>query len=403
MDESFVGKTQLSANEFLVNYEGLRSRLFSLNPVEYARNRNFLSGDVTRLSPFVSHGVISTKDIIDALQVSYSLSQVEKFIFQLAWRDYFYRVWQAKGNDIFHDLKRNQAPLGKSVESMELPQAIVEANTGIEILDQSIQQLYTTGYLHNHARMWLAAVIANIAKTKWQTGAAWMHYHLLDGDLASNTLSWQWVAGTFSNKCYIANQDNLNSYSQGVLPQQKNTFLDCSYEQLANLVTPDVLVRRQNWRPTLSQQKHVVNAFADLSLSLKEDLVQIDQPIFLHSIYHLSPVWHQSEEGQHILLLEPSQYEIMPLSPLRWAFIRHWALQIPNLKIIIGNFDEIFSNSSQKIVFQDHPGISHWHGQAEPMPFLFDSITEYYPSFFKFWNDAKKQLQSIYQNGLKDQ
>ena len=79
-----------------------------------------------------------------------------------------------------------------------MPKAVVEANTTIDAIDEAINELYQNGYMHNHMRMYLASLCCNIAKCHWKHPAKWMYFYLLDGDLASNTLSWQWVAGSNS-------------------------------------------------------------------------------------------------------------------------------------------------------------------------------------------------------------
>jgi len=119
----------------------------------------------------------------------------EKLIQELAWRDYWQQVWIAKGDDINTDLKTTQ----KSVSNHQVPKAIINASTGIEAVDAAIKELYNTGYMHNHMRMYIASICCNIANSHWLAPAKWMYAHLLDGDCASNQLSWQWVAGAFSN------------------------------------------------------------------------------------------------------------------------------------------------------------------------------------------------------------
>ena len=84
--------------------------------------------------------------------------------------------------------------------------------------------------MHNHLRMYTAAICCNIGQYHWLQPAKWMYYHLLDGDWGSNALSWQWVAGTNSHKKYIANQENINKYC---FTKDENTFLDKSYAELS--------------------------------------------------------------------------------------------------------------------------------------------------------------------------
>ena len=117
-------------------------------------------------------------------------------------------VWINKKDQIFSDLKNDQ--LG--IENYKIPKAIVNAQTNISAVDDAIKILYSSGYMHNHMRMYVASICCNIAKCHWSTPSKWLYSHLFDGDLASNSLSWQWVAGTFSNKKYYANQSNINKY-----------------------------------------------------------------------------------------------------------------------------------------------------------------------------------------------
>jgi hypothetical protein len=73
-----------------------------------------------------------------------------------------------------------------------------------------------TGYLHNHARMWFASIWIFTLRLPWELGAAFFYEHLLDGDVASNTLSWRWVAGLQTpGKTYVARADNIAFYTDG--------------------------------------------------------------------------------------------------------------------------------------------------------------------------------------------
>lgn len=82
----------------------------------------------------------------------------------------------------------------ENVRSYDVPRVFSEKNTGIEAFDQGIQILEQYGYMHNHLRMYLAGTITNISHAYWKNSSLWMYYHLLDGDLASNSCSWQWNA-----------------------------------------------------------------------------------------------------------------------------------------------------------------------------------------------------------------
>ena len=103
-----------------------------------------------------------------------------------------------------------------------------------------LAELLSSGYLHNHARMYLASYVVHWRRVSWQAGARWFLHHLLDGDPASNNLSWQWVASTFANKPYIFNLDNLRKYADAGLNvrAEDNVDLDASYGVLTQRLFP---------------------------------------------------------------------------------------------------------------------------------------------------------------------
>lgn len=124
----------------------------------------------------------------------------------------------------------------------EVPDDIRRARTGIPVIDQAVRTLYATGYLHNHARLWLASYVVHLRKAHWRAGADWMIAHLLDGDLASNHLSWQWVAGTGSHKPYLFNASNVARYAPPGW-HSAGTAIDASYEALTAMACDPQPVR----------------------------------------------------------------------------------------------------------------------------------------------------------------
>jgi len=207
-----------------------RARLAAVRPGEYARTRNHLDGAVTRLSPYLTHGLLTLPEVLGAvLQHRPGLPVQNKLVYEFGWREYFHHVWQHEGDAIFESL--HAGPLPEHAYARELPADLREARTGVPVVDQAVRMLYATGWLHNHARMWLASYTVHHRKVHWRTGADWMFGHLLDGDLASNHLSWQWVAGTGSHKPYLFNAENVARYA----PQawhSPGTVVDVSYEAL---------------------------------------------------------------------------------------------------------------------------------------------------------------------------
>jgi deoxyribodipyrimidine photo-lyase len=196
--------------EFPTQYELIFERIQAIDPIKYAQTRNYLNGRITYLAPYISRGVISLPKILNAIIAKgYPVKAAEKLVQELAWREYFQRVWQEKQASIWEDLKHPQ----KDVMHSSMIISVQNATTGISAIDKEINNFFETGYLHNHIRMYLASIVCNIGKAHWLMPSKWMYYHLLDGDIASNNCSWQWVAGAFSSKKYYCNQENINKYT----------------------------------------------------------------------------------------------------------------------------------------------------------------------------------------------
>lgn len=219
--------------------------LAQIKPQAYGGSRNFLSGDVTRLSAYLRHGVLTLAEVRD-----YALERVDdpahagKLINELAWRDYWQRLYVELGEAIWQD--REPYKTGYAVEDYAdmLPQEIRSANTTLVCMDSFTRDLEQTGYLHNHARLWFASYIVHWRRIRWQTGARWFLEHLIDGDPASNNLSWQWVASTFASAPYFFNRENLERYTEGayckVCPHAETGTcpFDQSYEALQDQLFP---------------------------------------------------------------------------------------------------------------------------------------------------------------------
>ncbi|MGQ9927834.1 MAG: FAD-binding domain-containing protein [Chloroflexaceae bacterium] len=219
------------------------ARLAAIRPAPYTATRNLLSGAVTRLSAYIRHGVLSLAEVRRAaLRAVSRPEEAAKLINELAWRDYWQRVYAEIGEGVWEDREASKTGLSATDYAPELPADIATGTTGLACMDAFSHELVSSGYLHNHARMWLAAYIVHWRRVAWQAGARWFLSHLLDGDPASNNLSWQWVAGTFSHKPYIFNRENLERYSDGVYcqacPLRSNCPFDASYETLQARLFP---------------------------------------------------------------------------------------------------------------------------------------------------------------------
>ncbi len=162
---------------------------------------------MTGLSPYVTHGVLSVPECLAAL----GLPHQHKLAYEFGWREYFRHVWDHLGDGILESL--HPGPLPEAGYARGLPADIRRGATGVPVVDQAVRTLYASGTLHNHARMWLASYVVHGRKVHWRAGADWLYAHLLDGDLASNHLGWQWVAGTGSHKPYLFDAANVARFA----------------------------------------------------------------------------------------------------------------------------------------------------------------------------------------------
>lgn len=221
---------------FEASHAAAHIRLQAVNPRTYANTRNQLDGAVTGLSPYFTHGMLGLTQAAGALHERQPLSFEDKLVFEFGWREFFQHVWEHAGDGgdaILRDM-HNTAPWPGTYAD-NVPADIREGRTGVVAIDSAIRVLYATGYLHNHARMWLASYVVHLRKVHWRAGADWLYGHLLDGDLPSNHLSWQWVAGTFSTKPYLFNADNVLKYAPATHRSawaSPGSVIDQSYEAL---------------------------------------------------------------------------------------------------------------------------------------------------------------------------
>lgn len=209
--------------------EALR-RIAGLDTRSYRRLRDYVRGPVARVSPYITHGFVSVPEVFGAVVARGGSGPTDRFVQELAWREFFRHVWRHLGDGILSDIRD---PLPGVDYGNSLPSDILTATTGVPVIDASVRELYDTGYLHNHQRMWLASYIVHLRKVHWRVGADWMYSHLLDGDLPSNHLSWQWIASTFSRRPYLFNAENVQRFATHL--SSRGTAIDCSYDELGEI------------------------------------------------------------------------------------------------------------------------------------------------------------------------
>ena len=256
-------------------------RAFLSGPIlDYAKKRNFDYGysdnqHVSRLSKYVSHRIVSEYDLIRSVLSQHQYPKVEKFIQEIFWRIYW-KGWLEMRPAVWTDF----IELPTNYESVKL-EAALKADSGIKCFDNWVNELRETNYLHNHARMWFASIWIFTLELPWQLGARFFLEYLMDGDAASNTLSWRWVAGLQTKgKQYKASSHNIETYTEGRFT-----------ESLIN-ETPKLEVKYKDYPitrgiPAANAQKHHDNLLMfenDLNYYGREDLYRGYKNIYVVSL-----------------------------------------------------------------------------------------------------------------------
>jgi len=170
------------------------------------------------LSPWLRHRLILEQEAVQIAERHHGPA-AEKFIQEVFWRTYF-KGW-LETHPVVWDRYRDGAARGRNRLATESGlrkqhDAACAGQTGIECFDAWAQELVATNWLHNHTRMWFASIWIFTLRLPWELGAAFFLRHLLDGDAASNTLSWRWVAGLHTpGKHYVARAENIARYTDG--------------------------------------------------------------------------------------------------------------------------------------------------------------------------------------------
>lgn len=192
--------------------------------ISYARLRNSDYGrdnhnHVSGLSPYLRHRLVTEREVVEAVLQNHSPGESEKFVQEVFWRTYF-KGWLEHNPHIWSryktQLQNNINTLEDDRHLSEKYNQAVSGQTNIACFDYWVSELIGTGYLHNHARMWFASIWIFTLKLPWELGADFFLRHLIDGDPASNTLSWRWVAGLHTKgKTYLARPDNIERFTNG--------------------------------------------------------------------------------------------------------------------------------------------------------------------------------------------
>ncbi len=188
------------------------------NLIEYSKLRNFdfgpdQRGNISCLSPYITHGVLSELEVMKLSLKKHSFVKIEKFIQEVLWRVYW-KGWLEVRPSVWSDYTIKLESIREKYKDDQTYLQAIEGKTNIECFNEWVSELKTYNYLHNHTRMWFASIWIFTLDLPWQLGAEFFLKHLYDGDAASNTLGWRWVAGIQTQgKHYLASEWNIKKFT----------------------------------------------------------------------------------------------------------------------------------------------------------------------------------------------
>ena len=230
---------------------------------DYSSQRNYDFGPNSRentsiLSKYISHRIINEYDLVREVLSQYNLQKVDKFIQEIFWRVYW-KGWLEHRSEVWRDFVDSDPTY-----SEEEYKKAINGETGIECFDDWVKELKTENYLHNHTRMWFASIWIFTLNLPWELGARFFMKHLFDGDAASNTLSWRWVAGIQTQgKNYLARESNIRKFTN---QRYTNTSLN---ENALPLGNPKIYPL-QEVRHLHTKQKYKDLVLFETDLNVKE-------------------------------------------------------------------------------------------------------------------------------------
>jgi deoxyribodipyrimidine photo-lyase len=254
------------------------------NLSEYSKLRNFDFGPTNRsniscLSPYITHGVINELEVIDKSLKKLPFSKVEKFIQEVLWRVYW-KGWLELRPNVWADFLIELKEVKKEFNNNQNYLNAIEGKTNIDCFNQWIMELKENNYLHNHTRMWFASIWIFTLELPWQLGAEFFMQHLYDGDAASNTLGWRWVAGIQTQgKHYLASEWNIKKFSN-------NRFQNIKLNENAPPKVSEKsypLIKQQFDNPKIIEKKNLLIFENNLSFEVSNFIENKFEKIYLIS------------------------------------------------------------------------------------------------------------------------
>ncbi len=372
----------------ILTYDQLIEKIKTFDAIQYTKTRNYLNGWVSQLSPYITHGVITIDEIVRLSLTRYTVDQAEMWYKELLWREYFVQVHWWKWDAIFVDMEEDKTGIAKYDL---LPEQVVSKTFASGWVNQTILQLETTWYLHNHQRMWLASYMTHRQKLYRKKCADWTYYHFIDGELGSNHLSWQWVQSTFSHKPYFMNEENLTRYAK---------FSDSIYRGEYDDIERIIFDPRRGSDMRNSPDVHHILVTDLTSIPHAQsnyDWYTILTPRDLHSSKITDP-------DQTVCILDTQFLARHPWSPKRIHFVQEYCA-LYGIQFAQGRIDQIVSQSRDITIYETQ---NPYYRQAYEKASDRDDVTYqlhqrcspaicqwYNKKFFPFWEKTKIHLYSL--------
>jgi deoxyribodipyrimidine photo-lyase len=380
--------------------EAARTRIAAVRPGDYARTRNALDGAVSGLSPYITHGIVTLPEVlagvVTGLAAGHRLDVQHKFVFELGWREFFRHVWAQQGDGIFTSL--HDGPLPEYAYAPELPADVRQARTGVPVVDTAVRTLYATGTLHNHARMWLASYVVHVRKVHWRAGADWLYAHLLDGDLASNHLSWQWVAGTGSHKPYLFNAENVARYAPADW-HSPGTVVDTGYEALDAVARSPCPVPTRPVGDVVAEPAVFAAPPAALSAVVPDPAAVAGRDVWIVHPWALrEPPADLPADALRLGVWIDDLHRAWPWSGARWAFAGTRMASLAPLQWRAGAHTLAQAlRGARSVRTVADPHIDAWLGMAQraPAPQLFADADRPCSSFSAWWNRVTRGVRGL--------
>ena len=360
------------------------------NLFEYSKLRNFDFGpdkrtNISCLSPYITHGILTELEVMKLSLKKHSFIKIEKFIQEVLWRVYW-KGWLELRPNVWTDYIIELNKLKQEFKDNKDYLNAIEGKTNIECFNTWVNELKNHNYLHNHARMWFASIWIFTLGLPWQLGAEFFMKYLFDGDSASNTLGWRWVAGVQTKgKNYVASEWNIKKFTN-------NRFSNIKLNGNPVPITDD-----KNYS-IVNNSFQNVNISNDQDLLIFENNLSFDQTDFKdQSFKNIYFVFNGNETRQVKLdekVLEFKKSLINnQIENLKNKSLNYKMITVDNLKDMKGNLLALYPSVGENLDYINSNNLKN-------IDFLYRKIDQYSwkycnKGFFNFKNYIPKIVQEF--------